>query len=98
MIGHLNETEDQTLEELIVVDGNGWLRVPKAYLEQCQIEGRAQLEIIPEGILIRAAPGYAAVSAQEKATKQIAREAQLVPPKGLRRFLTRRVPRDAGKG
>ena len=31
--------EDSILDECVMVDENGWLRVPKAYLQQCQIEG-----------------------------------------------------------
>jgi ABC-type lipoprotein export system ATPase subunit/bifunctional DNA-binding transcriptional regulator/antitoxin component of YhaV-PrlF toxin-antitoxin module len=40
-------------EELVVVDRAGRLHIPKEYLEQFQIQGRAQLEITDDGILIR---------------------------------------------
>jgi putative ABC transport system ATP-binding protein len=40
-------------EELVVIDRAGRLHIPREYLEQFQIRGRAQLEITDDGILIR---------------------------------------------
>jgi ABC-type lipoprotein export system ATPase subunit/bifunctional DNA-binding transcriptional regulator/antitoxin component of YhaV-PrlF toxin-antitoxin module len=40
-------------EELVVIDRAGRLHIPKEYLDQFQIRGRAQLEIMDDGILIR---------------------------------------------
>ena len=43
-----------TFEELVVLDRAGRVHVPQEYLEQYQIKGRARLELIDGGILIRA--------------------------------------------
>jgi ABC-type lipoprotein export system ATPase subunit/bifunctional DNA-binding transcriptional regulator/antitoxin component of YhaV-PrlF toxin-antitoxin module len=43
-----------TFEELVVLDRAGRVHVPQEYLEQYQIKGRARLELIEGGILIRA--------------------------------------------
>lgn len=41
--------------ELVVLDHAGRVHIPQEYLEQFEIKGRAQLEVTPEGILIRQA-------------------------------------------
>jgi putative ABC transport system ATP-binding protein len=43
-------------QELVVLDSAGRLQVPKAYLEQFDIKGRARIEMVEDGILIRPAP------------------------------------------
>jgi len=52
---HTSEGEEieEHFEELVVLDSAGRLQVPKEYLEQFDIKGRAKLEISEEGILIR---------------------------------------------
>jgi putative ABC transport system ATP-binding protein len=40
-------------EELVVIDRAGRLHIPQDYLDQFAIRGRAQLELTPDGILIR---------------------------------------------
>jgi ABC-type lipoprotein export system ATPase subunit/bifunctional DNA-binding transcriptional regulator/antitoxin component of YhaV-PrlF toxin-antitoxin module len=45
--------EEHHYEELVVVDRAGRLHIPKEYLEQFSIRGRAQLEVTEHGILIR---------------------------------------------
>ncbi|MEZ4673091.1 MAG: ABC transporter ATP-binding protein [Caldilineaceae bacterium] len=45
--------EEHHYEELVVVDRAGRLHIPKEYLEQFSIRGRAQLEVTEDGILIR---------------------------------------------
>ena len=47
------EEGEEHFEELVVLDSAGRLQVPKEYLEQFDIKGRAKLEIGEEGILIR---------------------------------------------
>jgi ABC-type lipoprotein export system ATPase subunit len=52
------EPEDEkphevVFEELVVLDSAGRLQVPKDYLEQYKIKGRAQLELVDDGILIK---------------------------------------------
>jgi ABC-type methionine transport system ATPase subunit len=49
------EPPEAMFEELVVLDSAGRLQVPKEYLEQFQIKGRAQLEITEAGILIKPA-------------------------------------------
>lgn len=43
-----------TFEELVVLDRAGRVHVPQEYLEQYDIKGRARLELVDGGILIRA--------------------------------------------
>ena len=50
------EEEEEVFEELVVLDSAGRLQVPKEYLEQFAIKGRARLELTEEGILIQPAP------------------------------------------
>lgn len=45
--------EEHSYAELVVLDRAGRVHIPQEYLEQLQIKGRAQLELTPEGILIR---------------------------------------------
>lgn len=47
--------QEDIYHELVVLDTAGRLQVPKDYLEQFGIRGRAQLEITEDGILIRPA-------------------------------------------
>lgn len=51
--GEHEAEEEHHFEELVVVDRAGRLHIPKEYLEQFSIQGRAQLELTDEGILIR---------------------------------------------
>ncbi len=54
--GSEGETQREDIyHELVVLDTAGRLQVPKDYLEQFGIRGRAQLEITEDGILIRPA-------------------------------------------
>lgn len=46
---------EEHFEELVVLDSAGRLQVPKEFLEQFAIKGRAILDVTDEGILIRAA-------------------------------------------
>jgi len=59
-------------EELVVLDSAGRLQVPKEFLEQFQIKGRAILDVTDEGILIRAATEHDApeLAAQERAKEE----------------------------
>ncbi len=50
--------KEEVFEELVVLDSAGRLQVPKEYLEQLGIRGRAKLEMTEEGVLIRPAIGY----------------------------------------
>jgi ABC-type lipoprotein export system ATPase subunit len=45
--------EQVVFEELVVLDSSGRLQVPKEYLAQLNIKGRAQLELVEGGILIK---------------------------------------------
>lgn len=46
---------EEHFEELVVLDSTGRLQVPKEFLEQFGIKGRAILDVTDDGILIRAA-------------------------------------------
>lgn len=61
------EEAPQEFEELVVVDRAGRLHIPKEYLEQFEIKGRAQVEITEAGILIRP-------TKQDRVEQQIARK------------------------
>jgi ABC-type lipoprotein export system ATPase subunit/bifunctional DNA-binding transcriptional regulator/antitoxin component of YhaV-PrlF toxin-antitoxin module len=50
------QAEEEVFEELAVLDSAGRLQVPKEYLEHFSIKGRARLEVVEDGILIRPAP------------------------------------------
>ncbi len=71
---------EEVFEELVVLDSAGRLQVPKEYLEQFGIKGRARLELTEEGILIRPAPQ----SVQARATET--EIAELVPAARVRRW------------
>jgi ABC-type lipoprotein export system ATPase subunit len=83
----------EVFEELVVLDRAGRVHVPHEYLEQYAIKGRARLELIEGGILIRAvepqpAKAAAAPGAPAEATPaDEADEQQNGRPRGwLRRF------------
>lgn len=69
---------EEHFEELVVLDSAGRLQVPKEFLEQFAIRGRAILDVTDEGILIRAAPERDApeLLAQERARDERKRTAQ----------------------
>src|SRR5688572_1233873 len=43
----------ETFDEVVLVDSAGRLQVPREFLEQFNIQGRVQLEVLEDGILIR---------------------------------------------
>ena len=47
------EKTGETFEEYVLLDAAGRLQVPREYLEQFNIQGRAHIEVVDEGILIR---------------------------------------------
>jgi len=63
--------EGDVFEELVVLDSAGRLQVPKEYLEQFNIKGRARLELTEEGILIRPAPQSAHTRAAETPVSEL---------------------------
>jgi putative ABC transport system ATP-binding protein len=54
--------EEVTYHEYVVLDSAGRLQVPREYLEQFGIGGRAELEAVDDGVLIRPIAGQAATS------------------------------------
>jgi ABC-type lipoprotein export system ATPase subunit len=44
---------EETLKEYVLLDSAGRLQVPREYLEQFNIQGRAHIEVAKDGILIR---------------------------------------------
>jgi ABC-type lipoprotein export system ATPase subunit/bifunctional DNA-binding transcriptional regulator/antitoxin component of YhaV-PrlF toxin-antitoxin module len=82
-----DEPEEEVFEELVVLDSAGRLQVPKDYLEQFDIKGRAQLELVENGILIRPAPDSAYARAAETPVSQWVPASQA---RGLRGWLSRR--------
>ncbi|HEY65515.1 MAG TPA: ATP-binding cassette domain-containing protein [Caldilineae bacterium] len=82
------ELQEEIFEELVVLDSAGRLQIPKEYLEQFGIKGRARLELTEEGILILPAPESAYTQAAQVPV------AELVPSsrshrRGLRGLLGR---------
>ncbi len=53
--GPAAEEEEHSFAELVVLDSAGRVHIPQEFLEQLNIQGRAQLELTEEGILIRPA-------------------------------------------
>ena len=82
-----------TFEELVVLDRAGRVHVPQEYLEQYQIKGRARLELIEGGILIRAVaqrPPAGAAAAKEEGGQDAAEAAAGTPAEG--------APQDGKRG
>ena len=82
-----------TFEELVVLDRAGRVHVPQEYLEQYQIKGRARLELIEGGILIRAVaqqPSSLAAAAKEEGGQDAAESAAGTPEEG--------APQDGKRG
>jgi putative ABC transport system ATP-binding protein len=66
------EHVEKAFQELAVLDSAGRLQIPKDYLEKFEINGRAQLEVTEDGILVKAAPQSAPTqSAEELVTEMI---------------------------
>ena len=66
-------------EELVVLDSAGRLQIPKEFLAQFAIKGRAILDVTDEGILIRAASedrDAPELAAQERAKDERKRSAR----------------------
>jgi putative ABC transport system ATP-binding protein len=49
----VREKSEEAFHEFVLVDSAGRLQVPREYLEQFEIKGRVQMEVVDEGILIR---------------------------------------------
>ncbi|GAB4512956.1 MAG: ABC transporter ATP-binding protein [Anaerolineae bacterium] len=85
--------EEEIFEELVVLDSAGRLQIPKEYLEQFNIRGRARLEVTEDGILIRPAAQTAHTQAAETPVSELIPRARST---GLSRLFSR-LRRD-GKG
>jgi putative ABC transport system ATP-binding protein len=92
--------EEVTYHEYVVLDSAGRLQVPREYLEQFGIGGRAELEAVDDGILIRPITGQVATSGapgqpglEEQVTQLFADEG---PPQ--RRGFFARLRRQVRKG
>lgn len=89
------ESQEETYEELTVLDSAGRLQVPKEYLEKFNIRRRVRLELAEEGILIRPAPE----SDESKTAETLAAEmAQAKTDGRIWRLLRRWQQRDDEKG
>jgi len=62
MVGERLPEEEVTYHEYVVLDSAGRLQVPREYLEQFGIGGRAELEAVDDGVLIRPIAGQEAMS------------------------------------
>jgi len=70
---------EEHFEELVVLDSAGRLQVPKEFLQQFAIKGRAIVDVTDDGILIRAAPeerDAPELAAQERARDERKRSAR----------------------
>lgn len=56
--------ENESFEELIVLDSAGRLQIPKNYREQLNIQNRVEMEVTDAGILIRPAQNLGETSSQ----------------------------------
>ena len=66
--------DEDVYEELVVLDSAGRLQVPKGYLEEFGITGRARLELTEDGILIRPAPQLAHMQMSDLASTDVVSE------------------------
>ncbi len=74
-IDSVHRRSEETLKEYVLLDSAGRLQVPREYLEQFNIQGRAHIEVTEDGILIRPVTGegtkYRSNSEMDQATPQI---------------------------
>jgi putative ABC transport system ATP-binding protein len=85
------EEEEHIFEELVVLDSAGRLQIPKDYLEHFDIQGRVQLEVVEEGILIKPA-------AQTSQRRSIETRAANLIPSAKRGGLSSLLSRFRGDG
>jgi putative ABC transport system ATP-binding protein len=71
------EHVEKAFQELAVLDSAGRLQIPKDYLDKFDINGRAQLELTEDGILVRAAPQSAPVHNAEELVSEMIRTRKL---------------------
>jgi ABC-type lipoprotein export system ATPase subunit len=83
------ENKAETFEEFVLLDSAGRLQVPHEYLEQFNIRGRALLEVVEEGILIRPAIGNDSNDHPSTQVEEISPETKQVEVRGLRGWWTR---------
>jgi ABC-type lipoprotein export system ATPase subunit len=71
-------------EEFVLLDSAGRLQVPREYLEQFNIQGRALLELAKDGILIRPVEGNGSGIANHTVLEEQAPQAREAESRGLR--------------
>ena len=86
---------EDIFEELTVLDSAGRLQIPKDFLEQFGIKGRARLELTEEGILILPAGNIDHVHDAESLVTELVESKK---NRGLRGLVTRWTRRDKKKG
>lgn len=74
-------TTSDIYEEVVLLDAAGRLQIPREYLEQFNIRGRAHIEPVDGGILIRPANN---ANHDQPPSSKTHEEAQAVEPQGIR--------------
>jgi ABC-type lipoprotein export system ATPase subunit/bifunctional DNA-binding transcriptional regulator/antitoxin component of YhaV-PrlF toxin-antitoxin module len=87
------DEEEEVFEELTVLDSAGRLQIPKEYLRQLGIRGRARLELTEDGILVMPTDNVDYVQDAEALVTEMVESEQ---SKGLRGLLNRWI-RGEGK-
>lgn len=87
------EAHEEHFEELTVLDSAGRLQVPKAFLEELNIQGRVRMEMTEAGILIKPVEEEAVVASGGGETA-VSSPTPTKQPSGLRRWLGQRRLRD----
>jgi ABC-type lipoprotein export system ATPase subunit len=74
----------EVFEEVVLLDSAGRLQVPREYLEQFNIQGRVQLEVRDDGILIRPVSGNGLANRKHDLPAESTPEAADAKSRGLR--------------
>jgi putative ABC transport system ATP-binding protein len=80
----VHKKSEETFKEFVLLDSAGRLQVPREYLEQFNIQGRASLEAVEEGILIRPVISNERQDRFQKQGDEKATEIDQVERQGLR--------------
>jgi ABC-type lipoprotein export system ATPase subunit len=80
----LQDRPTDTLKEYVLLDSAGRLQVPREYLEQFNIQGRAHIEVVDDGILIRPVINEDTNTRSREQVDQAAPEIKRTERQGLR--------------
>jgi len=82
----------QAYREYVVLDSAGRLQIPKEMRETLGMRGRAELDLVEDGVLVRPVPPSGESPAEAEGSADKARDAPRSKPRGFFAFLKRRGP------